>query len=225
MRIALCLDYYFYAKRMQAFCIKAIRQLRDGFYFWKMDLIFATNNLNKIAEVKKALTAIDIKGLKEAGIDVDIPETGSTLKENALLKSSFIYENYGFNCFSDDTGLEVDALDGAPGVYSARYSGEGATPEKNNAKLLAALENHTDTTARFKTVISLIIDGEKHFFEGVCEGEIVPHCGVDGFGYDPVFQPKGYNVTFAEMSVEQKNEISHRGLAVKKLVTFLNGLG
>lgn len=189
-----------------------------------MELIFATNNANKILEVKQDLKGLSIKGLKEAGIIEDIPETGNTLKENALLKSSFIYTHYHKNCFSDDTGLEVDALNGAPGVYSARYSDPNATPEKNNVKLLTELAGHTNKTARFKTVVSLILNGEKYFFEGVCHGQIVPHCGVDGFGYDPIFQPNGHQVTFAEMTTAQKNEISHRGLAIKKLVAFLNNL-
>ena len=186
-------------------------------------LIFATHNPNKFAEIKSAVISFEIVGLKEMGIIEDIAETGSTLEENALIKSQYIYQKTGLSCFADDTGLEVDALDGRPGVYSARYAGEHATAEPNMQKLLFEMEGQKNRNARFRTVISLILDGNEYSFEGKVVGEILHQKkGDDGFGYDPIFKPNGYDQSFAEMTMKQKNEISHRGMAVKKLLHFLS---
>jgi len=187
-----------------------------------MKLIFATNNAHKLAEIKSAITNFEITGLRESGIEEDIPETGTTLKENALIKAKFIYDKYGENCFADDTGLEVQALNGEPGVYSARYAGEQCSFEDNNTKLLAALAKELSREAQFRTVICLILGGKEFYFEGICEGKILEdYQGKQGFGYDPIFKPNGFKESFAEMTTKQKNEISHRGLAVKKLIAFL----
>ena len=157
------------------------------------------------------------------GIYEDIAETGTTLEENALIKSQYIYQKTGLSCFADDTGLEVEALGGRPGVYSARYAGEHATAEDNMQKLLSEMEGQKNRNARFRTVISLILDGEEYSFEGKVVGEILHQkTGIDGFGYDPIFKPIGYDQSFAEMTMKQKNEISHRGVAVKKLIHFLS---
>ena len=186
-------------------------------------LIFATNNPNKLAEIKSAVKTFEVVGLKEMGIHEDIAETGTTLEENALIKSQYIFQKTGLDCFADDTGLEVKALNGRPGVYSARYAGPNCSAVDNMGKLLNELENHDDRSARFRTVISLILNGEKYYFEGEVMGDILSQKkGVDGFGYDPIFQPKGFSASFAEMSMTQKNEISHRGIAVKKLIQFLS---
>lgn len=188
-----------------------------------MKLIFATNNLHKLSEIREAVSNFDLVGLKESGINEEIPETGDTLKENARQKARFIFDKYGENCFADDTGLEVDFLNGEPGVYSARYAGEDCSFEDNNKKLLGALGNEINRAASFRTVICLIIDGKESYFEGVCEGEILKsYQGQEGFGYDPIFKPKGYKESFAQMSTDEKNRISHRGLAVNKLIDFLN---
>lgn len=188
-----------------------------------MEIIFATNNAHKLFEIKESVSNYKVLGLKEFGINEDIPETGKTLKENARIKAQYIYEKYGVNCFADDTGLEVDALNGEPGVYSARYAGPDCNFGDNNEKLLRELEGKENRQARFKTVICLIIDGEELFFEGVCDGQILnAYQGKDGFGYDPLFKPLSKDVSFAEMSISEKNEISHRGLAVKELLKFLN---
>ncbi len=185
-------------------------------------LVFATNNPNKLAEIKSAVKTFEVVGLKEMGIYEEICETGTTIEENALIKSQYIYQKTGLSCFADDTGLEVDALDGRPGVYSARYSGEQATAEANIQKLISELQDQKNRTARFRTVISLILNGEENFFEGQVVGEILyQKTGVEGFGYDPIFKPNGYDQSFAQMTMSQKNEISHRGLAVKKLINFL----
>ncbi|MCB0775692.1 MAG: RdgB/HAM1 family non-canonical purine NTP pyrophosphatase [Chitinophagaceae bacterium] len=192
-----------------------------------MKLIFATNNPNKVKEIRSLLAdkGYEIISLKEAGIDIDIPEPYETLHENASAKSGTIYKMTGINCFSEDTGLEVTALNGEPGVKSARYAGENKSFEANIDKLLLNLAGENDRSARFRTVISLIIDGKETLFEGICEGHIIlERKGNGGFGYDPVFQPKGYSTTFAEMSLEEKAAISHRGRATVKLVTFLNTL-
>ena len=187
-----------------------------------MKLIFATNNAHKITEIKNAVKGFEIVGLKESGIFEDIPETGSSLKENARIKARYIFEKYGADCFADDTGLEVEALDGAPGVYSARYAGEHCSYSDNNKKLLSSLEKETNRSARFVTVICLILEGKEYYFEGICPGEILPeNTGSEGFGYDPIFRPKGFQESFAQMSVEQKNKISHRGLAVAQLIDYL----
>ena len=186
-------------------------------------LIFATHNPNKLIEIKSAVNSFEVVGLKEMGIHEDIAETGTTLEENALIKSKYIYQKTGFSCFADDTGLEVDALDGRPGVYSARYAGKQATAEANMQKLLSELKDQKNRSARFRTVISLILNGEEYFFEGQVVGEILyQKTGVEGFGYDPIFKPTGFDQSFAQMTMALKNEISHRGLAVKKLIHFLS---
>ncbi len=186
-------------------------------------LIFATNNPHKLSEVRTLLGDVfEIISLKDIGFEEDIPETGATLAENASQKSHFIYARYGLNCFADDTGLEVDALGGAPGVYSARYAGESATYDENVTKLLHQLVGEQNRSARFKTVVSLILDGKEYLFEGSVEGRILTQrAGDSGFGYDPVFLPNGYSDSFAEMPSELKNRISHRGIAMQKLVAFL----
>lgn len=189
----------------------------------KMKLCFATNNPNKLHEIKTALAGkIEIVGLKDIGCQEDIPETGDTLKANSLIKASYVHEKYDIDCFADDTGLEIDALNSEPGVYSARYAGEESDAEKNMAKVLQNLGGETNRAARFKTVITLIQNDETHYFEGIVSGTIRKEkSGSEGFGYDPIFQPDGYDITFAEMPLEEKNQISHRGKAVKKLVEFL----
>lgn len=187
-----------------------------------MDLIFATNNQHKLEEVQ-ALVGNDIilKSLNDIACTEDIPETGVTFEENASQKSHYIYERYNLNCFGDDSGLEVDALNGEPGVYSARYGGS-RDPEANLQLVLDKLSHSENRSARFRTVISLIINGEEHFFEGIAEGEIaMVKSGAQGFGYDPIFIPAGFNTTFADMSAEEKNAISHRAKAMKQLISFL----
>jgi XTP/dITP diphosphohydrolase len=193
----------------------------------RMQLIFATNNQHKVNEIRQAVgDQLQLLTLKEAGIDTDIPEPFDTLEENATNKSRTIYDmTGGANCFSEDTGLEVDALNGEPGVKSARYAGEGRSSQDNIIKLLGALENQPGRSARFRTVISVIIDGKESFFEGICTGRIThEQRGTDGFGYDPVFIPDGSDKTFAEMNMHEKNRFSHRKKAVEKLVVFLKGL-
>ena len=186
-------------------------------------LIFATHNSNKLIEIKSAVNSFEVVGLEEMGIHEDIAETGTTLKENALIKAQYIYQKTRLSCFADDTGLEVEALVGRPGVYSARYAGEHATAEENMLKLLSEMEGQKNRNAHFRTVISLILNGIEYYFEGQVEGEILHQkTGVDGFGYDPIFKPIGYDQSFAEMTMAQKNEISHRGVAVKKLLHFLS---
>lgn len=187
-------------------------------------IVFATNNKHKLDELKQLLSgSFEVMGLADIEFTDDIPETGLTLSENATIKSLHIYNRFGIDCFSDDTGLLVDALNGEPGVFSARYAGENSTYVQNVDKLIKELKNKDNRTARFKTVISLIIDGTEYQFEGKVEGEITTEkYGEKGFGYDPVFRPDGYKETFAEMSPELKNKISHRGKAVVKLVEFLN---
>lgn len=186
-------------------------------------IVFATNNKHKLLEIQQILgDGFKVKGLQDIGFRGDIPETGTTLAENASIKSHFVFEKYNTDCFSDDTGLEIDALNGRPGVYSARYAGEDGNAEKNIEKVLYELSGKENRSARFKTVISLIINGKEHFFEGKVEGSIISEPrGVDGFGYDPVFVPTGYNQTFAEMPITLKNKISHRAKAVEKLAGFL----
>ena len=191
----------------------------------KRKLVFATNNAHKLEEVAAILgDKVELLSLNDIDCHTDIPETAETLEGNALLKSSFIYRNYQLDCFADDTGLEVEALNGAPGVYSARYAeGEGHDAQANMRKLLHELEGKENRKAQFRTAISLILDGEEHLFEGIVGGVLltVPR-GTNGFGYDPIFVPDGYAETFAEMSDEAKNAISHRGRAVAKLAAFLN---
>jgi XTP/dITP diphosphohydrolase len=186
-------------------------------------LIFATNNQHKVDEIRLVLgNSFNIVTLQEAGIDIDIPEPHDTLEANATEKSATIYRLTGANCFSEDTGLEVAALNGEPGVKSARYAGEGRSFEANIDKLLLHLQGAANRQARFRTVISLLWDGKEHFFEGICEGHIAPErSGGKGFGYDPVFVPMGSNQSFAVMGMEEKNIFSHRRKAVDKLVLFL----
>lgn len=189
-------------------------------------LIFATNNAHKLGEVQALLgDAFELVTLRECGITEDIPETADTLEGNALQKACYVYEKTGMDCFADDTGLEVDALGGAPGVHSARYATDGHDFAANNRLLLKNLEAITDRTARFRTVIALILDGVEYTFEGRVEGTIATaESGSEGFGYDPLFVPSGEIITFAQMSAEAKNTISHRGRAVAKLVNFLKTL-
>lgn len=191
-----------------------------------MKLIFATNNQNKVEEIRAAIANnLDIVTLKEAGIDIDIPEPYDTLEGNATGKSRTIFEMTASNCFSEDTGLEVEALNGEPGVKSARYAGDNRSFDANIEKLLANLAGQPNRRARFRTVISLIINGTEHFFDGICEGEIINEKrGANGFGYDPVFIPTGSHLTFAEMNMAEKNKYSHRKKATEKLVAFLNSL-
>ncbi|MCV9388864.1 non-canonical purine NTP diphosphatase [Reichenbachiella ulvae] len=188
-----------------------------------MRICFATHNENKLREVRQILgSGFEIVGLNEIGCHEEIPETGATLEENSAIKAEFVAENYQINCFADDTGLEVDTLNGEPGVYSARYAGEAKDNIANMSLLLKKLEGKEDRSAQFKTVITLILDGEKFQFEGMVKGVITEDLkGTEGFGYDPIFQPEGYEGTFAEMTAEQKNQISHRGRAVQALVDFL----
>ena len=186
-------------------------------------IVFATGNPNKLKEIKSATNSFEIVGLKDLGITEEIPETGTTLKENALQKAKYVYDKAGVNCFSDDTGLEIEALDNGPGVYSAMYAGEDCNAEANMQKVLKELYGFSNRKAKFKTVIVLILNDKEYFFEGFVKGGILKEKrGTGGFGYDPIFNPNGYGETFAQMSIELKNKISHRGLAVKKLVAFLN---
>jgi XTP/dITP diphosphohydrolase len=191
-----------------------------------MKLIFATNNQHKVDEIRAATGhEFELLTLKEAGIDIDIPEPHDTLEANATEKSTTIFKMTGINCFSEDTGLEVASLNGEPGVKSARYAGEGRSFDKNIEKLLSNLADKTDWSARFRTVISLLIDGKETLFEGICTGKIIAERkGSAGFGYDPVFIPDGDNKTFAEMTLEEKARFSHRAKATAKLVAFLNKL-
>ncbi len=187
-------------------------------------IIFATNNQNKVEEVRAVLgSRFNIITLKEAGIDIDIPEPHDTLEANATEKSKTIFAITNKNCFSEDTGLEVDALHGEPGVKSARYAGESRSFDDNIEKLLSKLTAISNKTARFRTVISLILDGKEYLFEGICTGTIIAEKkGNNGFGYDPVFVPDGSDKTFAEMDMAEKNKYSHRKKAMEKLITFLN---
>ncbi|GHB30887.1 non-canonical purine NTP diphosphatase [Mongoliitalea lutea] len=188
-----------------------------------MKICFATNNAKKIQEVKAALgESFEIVSLEAIGCTEELPETGDTLDHNAFQKARYVHEKYGVDCFADDTGLEVDALDGAPGVYSGRFAGEPRSDERNIHLLLEKLAGKTERAACFRTVIALILDGKEYSFEGVAEGEIIAErSGSGGFGYDPVFKPVGYERTFAELSMEEKNAISHRGKAVQALIEFL----
>ena len=191
-----------------------------------MRFVFATNNEHKVEEIRFITEGIhEIISLKEAGISIDIPEPHATLEENASEKTKTIYELTGENCISEDTGLEVAALNGEPGVQSARYAGESKSFEKNIEKLLMKLEPHSNKKARFRTIISLIVNGKEWQFEGICEGSIIPSPrGDKGFGYDPIFVPDGETRTFAEMSLKEKTQYSHRTKATDKLVAFLQKL-
>lgn len=189
-----------------------------------MKLVFATNNLHKLEEIKAMLDTNKIELMSLADIDCtdEIPETGATLEANASQKSEYIHKRYSINCFADDTGLEIEALNGEPGVYSARYAGTEKDAEANMNKVLAKMKSATNRKARFRTVISLIIDNHEHQFEGVVDGIILEQkSGQKGFGYDPIFKPDGFDKSFAEMDADSKNKISHRGRAVNKLIEFL----
>lgn len=191
-----------------------------------MKLIFASNNQHKIEELKAfAGNEIEIVSLKEAGIDIDIPEPHDTLEENASEKSLTIYKLTGYNCFSEDTGLEIEALNGEPGVKSARYAGDGRSFKDNIEKVLNKLANEHNKNARFRAVISLIIDGNETRFEGICSGKIIDNPkGTEGFGYDPIFIPDGSKRSFAEMPILEKNQFNHRTKAAAKLVAFLQNM-
>ena len=189
-----------------------------------MKLVFATNNSNKIAEVSNLISnQIAIISLKDIGCNEDIVESEDTIIDNAILKANYIKNTYGYDCFADDTGLEVDFLNGRPGVYSKRFAGENSTDELNMEKLLECMKESNNRNARFRTVIALNINNQVITFTGVCEGEILKQRrGNNGFGYDPIFLPKGYNNSFGEMSIIEKNEIAHRSKAVKKLINYLS---
>jgi XTP/dITP diphosphohydrolase len=205
-----------------------------------MKIVFATNNQHKLSEIRQILgDKVEVLSLKDIGCDVDIPETGTTLEANALQKAQYVYDHYHIDCFADDTGLEVEALNGAPGVYSARYASMASytsntsqtsstsspashDSEANMARLLKELAENNNRKARFRTVIALILQGEVHQFEGIVNGEITREkSGAEGFGYDPIFQPDGYDKTFAELGMDIKNQISHRARATMKLCEFL----
>lgn len=190
----------------------------------KKKFVFATNNAHKLEEITAILgDKIELLSMKDIHCHADIPETADTLEGNALLKARYIFENYNMDCFADDTGLEVEALNGAPGVYSARYAGDAHNSEANMRKLLQDMEGIENRKAQFRTVFALIINGKEHLFEGIVKGEITKHrCGSSGFGYDPVFIPEGYTQTYAEMGNTLKNKISHRALATNKLCNFLS---
>jgi XTP/dITP diphosphohydrolase len=189
-------------------------------------LVFATNNQHKLNELSKiAGEKFHLLSLKDINCFDDIPETADTLEGNSALKAHFIWEKYGMNCFADDTGLEIDALNGQPGVYSARYAGEEQNPEANLSKVLDELKGNNNRKARFRTVICLILDGKEYFFEGIVNGSLLSERhGKEGFGYDPIFVPEGYDQTFAEMDMELKNRISHRGLATERLLKYLKSI-
>jgi XTP/dITP diphosphohydrolase len=206
-----------------------IKEIKSYFWFYNsfyqfMQLVFATNNLNKLKEVQSLMPQhIKLLSLKDIGCIEDIPETQNTIEGNAIQKANYIKEHYGYDCFADDTGLVVEALNGAPGVYSARYAGEQRNANDNMDKLLKKLENKPNRAAQFKTVIALHFNGKLHTFTGICKGEItLTKKGNKGFGYDPIFKPKDYNQTFAEMDLELKNRIGHRGKAINKLIKFLS---
>lgn len=190
----------------------------------KRQLVFATNNTHKLEEIRAILgDNIDILSLSDINCHADIPETSDTLEGNARLKSLYIYEHYGLDCFADDTGLEVESLQGAPGVYSARYAGDNHDSQANMKKLLDEMKEKNNRKAQFRTIISLIEKGKEHQFEGIVKGEITQEAkGESGFGYDPIFQPEGYTATFAELGNDIKNKISHRAQAVNELCKYLS---
>ncbi len=189
-----------------------------------MRIVFATNNPNKIIEIQSMLpNTIEIISLESIGCHEDIPETSNTIEGNAIQKANYVLENYGYDCFADDTGLEVEALNNEPGVFSARYAGEQRNADDNMSKLLSNLENKSNRNAQFKTVICLNLKGKQYLFTGIAKGKItLEKTGNGGFGYDPIFSPNGFDETFAQISLELKNEISHRGKATKDLIDFLN---
>ncbi|QLC65438.1 non-canonical purine NTP diphosphatase [Flavobacterium sp. LPB0248] len=189
-----------------------------------MKLVFASNNKNKIAEIQSMLPdSIKILSLEDINCLEDIPETADTIEGNAILKADYVTQKYGYDCFADDTGLEVNALNGEPGVYSARYAGEQKNADDNMNKLLDALKNEENRSAQFKTVITLNLNGKQYLFTGIAKGEItLTKTGTNGFGYDPIFKPENFNETFSELPLETKNTIGHRGKAVKQLIDFLS---
>jgi XTP/dITP diphosphohydrolase len=189
-----------------------------------MQLIFATNNANKLKEVNSLLSSsITLKSLTDIGFNEDIPETENTLEGNALLKARYIAQKFNCNCFADDTGLEIVALNGEPGVYSARYAGEHKNSEDNIQKVLEKLKGKDNRQAQFRTVIALILDDKEYLFEGIVKGKITEEKrGTDGFGYDPIFIPDGFDKTFAEMTLSEKNQVSHRAIALNKMAEFLS---
>lgn len=189
-----------------------------------MKLVFASNNQNKVNEIKAMLPkSIELLSLKDIDCNEDIPETAKTIEGNAILKANYVTEKYNFPCFADDTGLEVEALNGEPGVYSARYAGESKNSDDNMNKLLENLKDKTNRNAQFKTVIALNFNNEQHLFEGIAKGKIISEKkGDKGFGYDPIFVPEGFTSTFAEMEMTEKAKLSHRGIATRKLIEFLN---
>jgi XTP/dITP diphosphohydrolase len=188
-----------------------------------MKLVFATNNPHKLKEIQPLLgDQITLVSLNDIGHTTDLPEEQETLEGNAYQKAKYVYDHYELNCFADDTGLEVEAINGLPGVYSARYAGENKNPQANIDKLLKELNGIENRKARFRTVISLIVDSRERRFEGIVNGKIIEKMrGSEGFGYDPVFQPEGYDITFAEMPLDEKNTISHRSRAINKLADYL----
>lgn len=188
-----------------------------------MQLVFASNNKNKILEIQSLLPeTIQILSLEAIGCQEEIPETATTIEGNAILKANYVTQKYGYDCFADDTGLEVEALNGEPGVFSARYAGEQRNSDDNMTKVLDALSDKNNRNAHFKTVITLNLKGKQYLFTGIAEGQITTKkSGDQGFGYDPIFQPIGFKETFAELSLETKNKISHRGKATQKLIAFL----
>ena len=191
-----------------------------------MKLVFASNNKNKIQEIQALVpNTFQIVSLEDIGCFEDIPETADTIEGNAILKANYVTEKYGYDCFADDTGLEVDALNGAPGVYSARYAGEQKDANDNMDKLLSELKDKSNRKANFKTVIALNLNGKQNLFTGIINGKIIEEkIGTNGFGYDPIFVADGFDKTFAELSMEEKSTISHRGIAVKELILFLQKL-
>jgi XTP/dITP diphosphohydrolase len=191
-----------------------------------MKLVFATNNLNKLKEVQEMLSnTVEIVSLKDINCFDEVDETETTLEGNAKLKADYITQKFGYNCFADDTGLEVESLDGKPGVYSARYAGEPVNSENNMQKLLTELKGKENRKAQFRTAVCLNLNGEQYVFEGTCKGEILKEKqGIEGFGYDPIFKPTGFSESFANMNSEDKNKISHRGIAMQQLIDFLLNL-
>ncbi len=188
-----------------------------------MEIIFATHNTNKVREIRSIFpSSIQVKDLSSIGITDEIPETGNTIQENAVIKARFVYDKFGLNCFADDTGLEVDVLNGRPGVYSARYAGDNKSAAENIVKLLSGLKGQPNRSAKFKTCIAAFIDGKQYLFDGVIEGSIaLSQTGTNGFGYDPIFIPEEKAITFAQMGLEEKNKLSHRAIATNKLLEFL----
>ena len=188
-------------------------------------IVFATNNQHKLQEVSAIVGQyFDVLSLRDIECNEEIPENGTTFEENALMKAHYIKDNYGYDCFADDSGLEVVALNNAPGVYSARYAGEPSDSQRNIEKLMREMQDKKERSARFRTSIALLLDGEEKLFDGCIEGDIIDVLrGCNGFGYDPLFVPRGYDITFAEMSSEEKNKISHRAIATQKLIEYLLG--